>query len=67
MAVIVGVMLAGFFGVILGVDVMPMGHVRLMTRHLVVAALMMFGGRFVMLSGMFVMFSSFAVMFRGFL
>jgi hypothetical protein len=65
--VIVGVMLAGFFGVILGVDVTPVGHVRLMTRLSVVATLVMLGGRFVMLSGMFVMFSSFAVMFRGFL
>jgi hypothetical protein len=65
MAVIVRVMLAGFLGVMLGVDVMPLRHMRVMTGQMMVATFVMIGRCFVMLGGMFVMLGSFAVMFRG--
>jgi hypothetical protein len=64
MAVIVRVMLAGFLGVMLGVDVMPLRHMRVMTGQMMVATFVMIGRCFVMLGGMFVMLCSFAVMFR---
>jgi hypothetical protein len=67
MAVIVRVMLASFLRVMLGVDLMPVRHVRVMTGLLVVATFVMLGGRVVMFRGMLVMFSGFAVMFRSFL
>jgi hypothetical protein len=62
MAVIVGVMLAGFFGVLLGVNLMALRHVRVMTGRMMVATLVMIGRRLVVLRGMFVMLSSFAMM-----
>jgi hypothetical protein len=61
-AVIVGVMLAGFFGVMLGVNLMALRHVRVMTGRMMVATLVMIGRRLVVLRGMFVMLSSFAMM-----
>jgi hypothetical protein len=65
--VIVGVMLAGFFGVMLGMDLVAVRHVRVMTSQMVLAAFVLLGSRPVMLRGMFVMFSGFAVMFRSLL
>jgi len=63
--VIVGVMLARFFGVMGRVDMMAMGHVSVMPGGMVIAGLVMLGclamvfGRFVVVSG------GFAVMIRG--
>jgi hypothetical protein len=67
MAVIARVMLAGFFGVVLGVDLMALCHLRVMTGRLVVATLVVVGRRPMVPGGMLVMLSGFAVMFRGLL
>jgi len=61
-AVIARVMLAGLFGVMLGVNLMALGHVRVVPGGLMVAALVVIGRRLVMLGGMFVMLSGFAMM-----
>lgn len=62
MAVLVGVMLAGLLGVMFGVDLMALRHVRVMPGFLVVAAFVMVGRRLMVLGGMLVMFSGFAMM-----
>lgn len=62
---LVGVMLAGFFGVMNGVDLMAVRYVRVMTGFLMVSRRVMLGSRAVMLGGVFVMFSRFQVMFSG--
>jgi hypothetical protein len=58
-------MLARLFGVMCGVSVMPLRHLRMVTGLVVVTGLVMLGRRFVMRCGVFVVFGSFAVMFRS--
>jgi hypothetical protein len=65
MAMLVGVMLAGFFGVVFGVDMVTLRHVSVVTGLMVVARLVMLGRSFMMRCGVFVMFCGFAVVFRG--
>jgi hypothetical protein len=60
-------MLACLFGMIRGVNLMALRHVRVMAGFLVIAGGVMLRGRLVMLSGMLVVFGGFAVMFRGLL
>jgi hypothetical protein len=60
------VMLARLFGVMCGVNVMPLRHLRMVTGFVVVTGLMVLGRGFVMRCGVFVMFGSLAVMFRSF-
>jgi hypothetical protein len=64
-AVFGSVMLAGLFGMIGGVSVMPLSDVRVVTGLAMIAGFVMFRGRLMMLSGMLVMLSGFAVMFRS--
>jgi hypothetical protein len=67
LAVIVGVMLAGFFGVMLGVNMMALRDVRVVPGGFMIAALVMIGRRLMVLGGMFVMLSGFAMMLDSFL
>jgi hypothetical protein len=64
-AVFVSVVLAGLFGMMCGVSVMALRHVRVVTGFMVVTGLVMLRGYFVMRSGMLMVFGSFAVMFRS--
>jgi hypothetical protein len=64
--VLVGVVFAGFFGVMSRVHVMSMRHVCVMTSLFVVAGFVMVGGLVMMFRGVRVVLSCFAVMFRGF-
>jgi hypothetical protein len=66
-AVFAGVVLARLAGVMLGLDVMALCHVRVMTGRVVVATLVVVGRRLMVPGGVLVMFSGFAVMFRGLL
>jgi hypothetical protein len=65
--VLVGVVLAGFFGVMRGMDVMPVRDVGVMPSLLVISRFMLLGGGFVVLRRVFVMLRSLAVMIYGFL
>ena len=67
MAVLVGVMLGRLFGVVLGVDMMALSHMRVMTGDVMVAALVVVSRRLMMPGGMLVVFSSFSVMFGSLL
>jgi len=67
MAVIVRVMLARLFGMVRGVSMMTLRHVRVMTGGVVIASVVMLRGRLVMLGGVLVVLGCFAVMFRGLL
>jgi hypothetical protein len=58
-------MLAGLFGMMRGVGVMPLRHVRVVTGFVVVAGIVMLRRSFVMCSGMLVVLGCFAVMFRS--
>jgi hypothetical protein len=64
-AVLVSVVLACLFGMMRGVNMMALRHVRMVTGFVVVTGIVMLGGYFVLGSGMLVVFGSFAVMFRG--
>ncbi len=66
MTVLVSVVLAGLFGMMRGVNVMPLRHVGVVTCFVVVAGIVMLRRSFVMRSGMRVVLGSFAVMFRSF-
>ncbi len=61
-AVLVGVMLAGLFGVMLGVNMMALRHVRVVPGGFMIAALVVIGRRLMVLGGMFVMLRGFAMM-----
>jgi hypothetical protein len=58
-------MLAGFFRVMLGVDVMTLRDVRVVAGFLVIARAMMLGGGAMMFGGVLVMLGGFQMMFRG--
>lgn len=60
-------MLAGFFRVMRGVDRVTVRHVRVVTSFVVVAGLVMIGGRSVVRGGVFVVLRCFPVMVCGFL
>jgi hypothetical protein len=64
-AVLAGMMLAGLFGMMRGVNLMALRHVRMVTGLVVIAGFVMLCGRLVMLSCVVVVLSGFAVMFRG--
>jgi hypothetical protein len=64
-AVFSNVMLACLFGMMGGVSLMALRHVRVMTGLAMIAGFVMFRGRLMMLSGMLVVLSGFAVMFRS--
>jgi hypothetical protein len=59
-------MLAGFFGMMSGVDGVPMRDVRVMTGRFVVAFFVMLGGFAVMGGGFLMMFGGFVVMLGTF-
>ena len=65
MAVLVSVLLAGLFGMMCGVSMMALRHVRVVTGFVVVTGIVMLRSYFVMRSGMLVVFGSFAVMLRS--
>ena len=62
MAVVVGVVLAGFFGVMRRVNVVTVRHMSVVTGFVVVACRMKLGGGTVVLGSLFVMFGGFVVM-----
>jgi hypothetical protein len=64
-AVFGSVMLACLFGMMGGVSLMALRHVRVVAGCLVCAGFVVFRGRMMMLSGMLVVLSGFAVMFRS--
>ena len=61
-----GVVLSGFLGVVLRLDVMAMGEVSVMPGLLVVALIMMIGGVQMVLRGVLVMLRCFAMVISGF-
>jgi hypothetical protein len=61
--VLYGVELAGFLGMMGGVQMMSMGDMRMMPRLFVLPRLVLFGGLPMMAGGMFVMLRGFVVMF----
>jgi len=66
-SVIVCVVLAGFFGMMSGVNQMAMRHVGVMTGLLGIAGFMMFRGASVVGSGVLVMLGGFTMVFCGLL
>jgi hypothetical protein len=64
-AVLVGVMLAGFVGMVSGVDRVSMGDVGVVPGLLVIARLMVFGRFAMMRGGVFMMFGGLQMMFRS--
>jgi hypothetical protein len=60
-------MLAGFFGVMLGVRVMAMRDVGMVAGFLMISGSVMFGGGAMMFRGVLVMVGSFQVMLFAFL
>ena len=64
-AVLGGVVSAGFFGVVQGVVEVALRDVGMMAGLLVMAGFIMFSGDVVMSSCVFVVLSSFAVVLRG--
>lgn len=64
-AVIVAVVLAGFFGVMDSMDGVTMRDVGVMTSSVMVAVFVVLGGGAVVLSGFVVVFRGFVVMFCG--
>ncbi len=65
-AVLVSVVLAGFFGVMNRVHMMAMGDVGVMPGLFMIARLVMLGGREMVFRGVTMVLGSFAVMFRAF-
>ena len=65
MAVVVGVVLAGFFGVMLRVNVVTVRHMSVVTGFVVVARRMKLGGGTVVPGGLLMMFGGFMVMMLG--
>lgn len=64
-AVLVGVMLAGFVGMVAGVQCMSVGDVGVVPGLLVIARLVVLGRFAMMRGGVFVMFSGLQMMFRS--
>jgi len=60
--VFAGVMLGGFFRVVLGMQVVSVGHMSMMPTLFVVARFVVLGGFQVMLRGMFMVLGGFAMM-----
>jgi hypothetical protein len=60
-----GVMLARFFGVMRRVQMMTVRDVRVMTRFLMIACLMMLRRFAVMMRGVFMVFGGMVMMFRA--
>ena len=54
-------MLAGLFGVMLGMHMMAMRDMRVVTGFVMIPRLVMIGSRAMMLRGMFMMLGSFAM------
>lgn len=67
MAVLVHMMLAGFFRVMYGMHMVAVSDVGVMAGGLVIAGFVVFGRKPVVLSGVLVVLRCFAVVFRGFL
>jgi hypothetical protein len=65
LAVIAGVMFAGFFSVMNGVDVMAVCDVRVMAGFLMIAGSVMFGCRAMVPGGFFVVLCGFHMVFRS--
>jgi len=65
-AVMLGMQLARFGGVMRGVMMMPVRHLGVMGGHHMIFVVMMFGGLVVMLGGLLVMLSSLAMMLGDF-
>jgi hypothetical protein len=65
LAVIGGVMLAGFFGVMNRIDVMAVCDVRVMAGFLMIAGSMMLGCRPMVLGGFFVVLCGFHMVIRS--
>jgi hypothetical protein len=63
--VVLGVMLAGFFGVMLGVVVVPLRDVRMVAGLFMIAGAVMLGGGAMMFGGVLVMLGGFQMMLRG--
>jgi hypothetical protein len=61
------VVLSGFAGVVRGVHLVSMGHLRVMRRRFVVAFLMVLGSFFVVVGGMLMMLGCLVMMVRCFL
>ena len=62
---LVGVMLARFFGVMLGVDMVTLCDVRVMPGFLMVPGAVMLGGCAMVFRGVLVMLGSFQMMLGG--
>jgi hypothetical protein len=60
--VFVGVMLAGFLGMVDGMDMMTMGDMRVMPGALMIPGVVMVGGCPMVAGGVFMMFGGFAMM-----
>jgi hypothetical protein len=61
------VVLAGFFGMMSGMDRMAVGNMGVVAGGVVVAGFVVIGGALVMGGCVFVVLSGLAMMFRGFL
>jgi hypothetical protein len=66
MAVLGGMVLAGFPGMMFGLHVVAVRHVSMMTGFVMVTGCVKLGGRPVVLGGLIVMFSGFVVMLHCF-
>ena len=64
-AVLVGVVLAGFFGVMNSVHLMTVGHVGVVSGFFVIAGLVVLGSSAMMLRGVIMMLGGFVVMVRN--
>lgn len=64
MAVFVGVMLGGLLGMMLGMEVMAMGDMRVVTGFMMVPCFVVVGGRAMVPGGVFVVLGSFAMVLR---
>ena len=65
LAVVAGVMFAGFFGVMNGVDMMAVRDVRVMAGFLMIAGSVMLGCRAMVLGGFFVVLCGFQMVIRS--
>jgi hypothetical protein len=61
-AVLIGVMLSGFFGMMNGVQCMPVGDMGMVAGFFVIARLMVLGGFAVMFRRLFMVFRSLVMM-----
>jgi hypothetical protein len=63
LAVLARMMLAGFLGVVFGLNVVALRHMGMMTGSFVVTCFVMLGSGAMVLGGLFVMLSCFMMMF----